>query len=227
MDLEDLRKIWQEQDLKLTEILRTDARRAAESALRRAESSTRVIAWSVLLDLLLSAVPVFWLGSFIADHVTEPGFGIPAAALDVLAIALLVAYARQYASLRALDWTGPVATIQQRLAAFRVRRARVARGILFLAPLLWALMLIVGLKGFFGVNAYAAPTHLWIVANVLFGILFLAVALWASRRYADRLRSRPFLRERLRDLGGQSLADAERFAAAAESFARDGEAARA
>ena len=223
MDLEELRKLWQEQDRKLEEILRADARRAAESALRRTEASTRVITRVVLLDLLLSAIPVFWLGSFIADHIAELAFWIPAAVLDGLAIALLAAYARQYASLRALDWTGPVAAIQERLAHVRVRRARVARGILFLSPLLWSLMLIVGLKGFFGINVYAAPMHWWIVANVLFGVVFLAAALWAFRRYSDRLRKHPFLRGLLRDLSGRNLAEAEEFAAAAASFARTGD----
>jgi hypothetical protein len=113
--------------------------------------------------------------------------------------------------------------IQERLGAFRVRRARVARWILFLSPLLWALMLIVGLKGFFGVDVYAAPTHGFIVANVFFGVVFLAAALWVSRRYSDRLRGHPFLGRLLRDLAGRNLAEAEKFAAAAAGFARAGD----
>jgi len=218
MDLEDLRRIWQEQDRKLSAILRADARRAAESTLRRAETSSRGIAWAVLLDLVLSAIPVIWLGSFIADHLAEPAFAIPAAVLDVLAIALLAAYARQYASLKTLDWTGPVAAIQRRLADVRVRRVRLIRWILFLAPLLWALMLVVGLKGFFGIDAYAGFGVRFIAANVLFGLVFLGAAVWLSRRYADRLGAHPFLRERLRDLAGRNLAEAERLAAAAAAF---------
>ena len=87
MDLEDLRRIWQEQDGKLSEILRSNARRAAESALRRAETSTRGIAWTVLLDLALSAIPVIWLGSFVADHLrAEPCQRLaeqPGAATDI------------------------------------------------------------------------------------------------------------------------------------------------
>jgi hypothetical protein len=221
MEIEELRRVWQEQDRRLSKILHAEV--AAQSALRRAEISTRGIAWSVFLDLVLSVVPVIWLGSFVADHVAEPAFGIPAAALDVLAILLLAAYVRQYVSLKTLDWTGPVAAIQQRLAGFRLRRVRTARWILFLSPLLWALMLIVGLKAFFGVDAYATPTHLWIVANLLFGAAFLAVAWWISRRFADRVRAHPFLRERLRDLAGRNLAEAERYAAAAAGFARTDE----
>ena len=221
MELEDLRQIWQEQDRKLTEILRADARRAAESALRRAETSTRGVAWRVLLDLILSAVPVAWLGAFVADHAGQPAFAIPAAALDVLAIALLASYARQYALLRTMDWTGPVAAIQKPLADLRLRRARVARGILLLSPLLWALMLIVGLKALFGIDAYAAPLYGFVAANVLFGFAFLAAAWWVSRRYGDSFRAHPFLRERLRDLAGRNLAEAERLAAVAESFGRN------
>jgi len=220
MDVEELRQLWQAQNRRLDEVLRADARRRAESALGRAKTSARRVGWGVLLDLVFAVVPVVWLGSFIADHIAEPAFAIPAAVLDLLAIALLSAYVRQYASLRTLDWTAPVAAIQATLADFRIRRARVARGILFLAPLLWTLMLIVGLKAFLGVDAWAAPTHRFIAANVLFGLVFLAAALWISRRYADRLRNHPFLRERLRDLAGRNLAEAEEYAAEAGGFAR-------
>ena len=82
-------------------------------------------------------------------------------------------------------------------------------------------MFVVGLKGFLGVDAYAGFGLRFIGANVLFGLVFLGVAVWVSRRYADRLRAHPFLRERLRDLAGRNLAEAERLAAAAEGFQRD------
>ena len=220
MDVESLRQMWQEQDRKLDEILRANARAGAGPALARAEAAARRERRGILLELVLAAVPVLWLGSFVADRIAEPRFWIPAAALDVLAILTLAAHARAYAAARSIDWTAPVAAIQSRLSALRVRRARVTRWIFLLGPLLWAPMLVVALRGFLGVDAYASFGGGFIAANVLFGAVFLAAGLWISRRYAGRLRTHPLLTKMLRDLAGRNLAEAEEFAAAAGGFAR-------
>lgn len=222
MDVEALQQLWQQQDRRLDELMRANARRLAESALVRAKASTRRVGWGVLLNLFFAVVPVAWLGSFIADRIGEPRFWIPAATLDVFAILSLAGYARQYAALQSVDWSAPVAAIQERLAAVRVRRSRTVRWIFLLGPLLWAPMLVVALRGFLGVDAWTSLGGAFIAANVLFGMAFLAVGLWISRRYADRFRAHPFLRERLRDLGGWNLAEAEEDAAAAGRFALEG-----
>jgi hypothetical protein len=46
---------------------------------------------------------------------------------------------------------------------------------------------------------------------VLLGIVVIPVAMWISRRYADRLEESPFLQQLMRDIAGRNLAAATEF----------------
>jgi len=227
MDLEELRERWQEQDRKLDELRRAGARAVRGAAAGRAETAARRAGRGIVFELVLSLVPIFWLGSFAADHVRSPRFFFPAAALDVFAIATVVRLARQRAALSALDWAGPVVDIQKRLATVRLGRARLTLWTLAVAPLLWPPLLIVALEGFLGVDAWAAFGAPFIAANFLFGAAVLGAAVWGARRYAGALEGPGFGRRVLAVLGGGSLAASEAALAEIERYAREDGAAAA
>jgi hypothetical protein len=224
MELEDLRRLWQELDRKLDASLRLDERILAEAVVSRAQAASRRSGRGILVEIVLGAIPVLWLGSFLADHIREPRFWIAAAVLDVFAVASLASLLRQQALLRGIDWSGPVAGIQRAIAEIRVRRVRVTKWTLMLAPLVWTPMLVVALRGFLGVDVYHAfeGAGLFLAANLLFGLAFLAAAVWASRRFSERLHRVPFVRRLLRDLGGRSLGEAEGVVASIHRFAEPG-----
>lgn len=218
MELDELKRLWQEQNDRLEASLRWNSRLLNESVLGAARVSSRRAGRGILIELLLGAVPVIWLGSFLADHIREPRFWIPAAALDVAAIAALAALVRQQVALGAIDWSGPVAEIQRRLAEVRIARTRAVRWTLWLSPLLWVPLLVVGARGLLGVDVYATLDTAWLVGNLVFGLAFLGGAIWASRRFADLPQRHPFVRQLLRDLGGRSLAEAERVLESIDRF---------
>ena len=87
-------------------------------------------------------------------------------------------------------------------------------------------LFIVGMKAVFNVDVYSSFSIAWLIANLLFGLLVLLAGLWASRRFADRLRNGPFAGRLLRDLGGQNLAAARGFLKSLAEFADSGEAGR-
>jgi hypothetical protein len=220
MEIEDLKRRWQEMDEKIEASLRLNERVLAEAVLARARKSSRWTGRGILVEIVLGAIPVLWLGSFLADHIGEPRFWLPALLLDVFALASFGALLRQQVLLRTIDWSGPVAAIQRTLAEVRVRRVRATKWTLMVAPLLWTPMLVVGLRGFLGVDAYVSfdGAGLFLAANLLFGLAFLGAAVWASRRFSERLQRAPFAARILRDLGGRSLGEAERVVASIDQF---------
>lgn len=82
---------------------------------------------------------------------------------------------------------------------------------LVVAPLAWIPLLIVALKGFFGVDTYAVFSFPWLSANVVFGLVVVLVAVWASRRYADRVTNSSVLRWLMDNLAGRDLRTATAF----------------
>jgi hypothetical protein len=222
MELEDLKRRWEEQDRKLDAGLRLNRRLLEQSVLTKAETSLRRLTRLLWLELLLDLVPVVWLGSFLADHIGQPRFWIPAAALDVFAIGSVAALAREAFGARSVDWGAPVVEIQQQVEAARIRRIRATQWTLALAPLLWTPLLVVALQGFWGVDAYAALGGVFLAANVLFGLAVLGLAVWASRRWAGRGGEASSVARRFaRVLAGRSLADAQAFLGSLGRFAAD------
>lgn len=209
MELDELKQIWEKQDAKLSDSLRISRQLLAASGLGRTESALGRLSRLLVAGLVVDSLAVLWIGSFLAEHVAEPRFFIPGAAIHLGAIALLVTGARQLVTLKRIDFGGPVVAIQQRLEALRVERLRAVKWTFLFAPLGWAPLLVVGLKGLFGIDAYAIFDAPWLIANALLGVLVLAAAIFVSRRYADRMGASPFVRGLMRDLAGHNLAAAQ------------------
>jgi serine/threonine-protein kinase len=205
MNLDDMKQRWEEQDRKLDAVLRLNARLAQASTLSRAETAMRRLSRLLKIEVLLNFGLVLWLGSFLGDHWTEVRFLPPALVLDLGAIALLAAGIHQLIALGNVDYDEPVVTIQKRLGSLRAQRLRATMLTLLVSPLLWIPLLIVGLKGLLGLDAYAIFDHDWLLANVLFGVAVIPVAVWLARRYADRMERSPLVQRLLRDLAGHNL----------------------
>ena len=218
MHLDNLQRLWEEQNRKLDTSLRLNTRILNQSVLRKAEAATRRLSWLLMIELPLDALLLFGLGSFIAQHVTDMRFLLPALALHLYVIVLVSSSVRQVIALRGIDYSAPILEIQKRLGALQVERTRVAKWVFLSAPLVWTPLLIVSLKGLLGVDPYAIFSGAWLAANLLFGLAVIALAVWISRRYADRMERSPWIQRLMRDLAGDNLNAALGFVGSLERF---------
>mgnify|MGYP001252741220 CR=1 FL=1 len=221
MELDDLKRQWEDQDRKLDVRLRLNARRLNDSVLARADTATRGLSRLLWLELVMNAAAALLTGSFLADHISEARFVIPAAGLHLGVIALIVASIHQLVAIGKLDYAAPVVGIQKRLESLRVERIRATKWTLLCSPLLWPPLLIVALKGLFGVDAYATCGAAFLIANLLFGVLVIVLAVWTSRRYATRMGRSPLVQGLMRDLAGDSLNAAAGFLSSISRFEED------
>lgn len=205
MEIDDLKRSWEDQNRKLDAILRLNTNVLRESALSKASTATTRLSWLLMAEILLDLVLCVWLGSFNADHITEPRFLIPGIVLHLFAIGALILGVHQWLALKRIDYGAPVLAIQKRLGELRVQRVRATKLILLSAPLLWTPLLIVTLKGLLGVSAYAIFTSTWLATNVAFGVAVIPLAVWISRRYGDRMERSPLVQRLMRDLAGYNL----------------------
>jgi hypothetical protein len=217
MELDDLKKRWEEQDRKLDASIRLDTALLRASVLGKTGTALRLLVASLVIDLAIA----LWLGSFVADHVAQTRFLVPGAALLVGVIALAILSVRQIEALSQVDYDAPIVTIQKRLESLRVERIRSVKWTLLLAPLAWTPLLIVAQKALVGVDAYAIFDTAWLAGNVVFGLLVIAVAVWVSRRYEDRMERSPLVRSLMRDLAGYNLNAAAAFLGSLSEFEKE------
>jgi hypothetical protein len=221
VELDELKVRWQEQGQRLDAAVRLSERLLQEVVLGKAETALRRLSRLWWVGLLLNAGATLLVGSFAFDHRAEPRFSVPAAALQLGIIALIIGGVRQLAALARIDYGAPVVEIQRRLESLRAERIRTVKWTLLLAPLAWVPLAVVGMKGLFGVDLYAAFGMPWLAANVLVGVLVIVAGVWASRHYADRAGRWPLAQRLLRDLGGQNLAAAQSFLGSLAQLAAD------
>jgi hypothetical protein len=208
MEMEELKGLWARSEDRLEASMRLNTLLLQQTNLQRAAASLRCLSLGGLVELAVNLVAVVLLGSFAADHVREPRFLVPAIALGIYAVALLAARVRQIVDIWTVDYDEPVVALQKKLEELRVRRIRTTLWTLLFAPLMWVPLLIVALRGFFGVDFYAVADAGWLVANGLLGVAAIPLATFAARRYGPRLARFGLIRTLADDIAGRSLARA-------------------
>lgn len=221
MELDDLQRAWQAQDRKLDTELRLNAETLRASTLNRAETALKRLTWLLAVELTVLVPATVLLGVFAVAHRTEARFLVLAAGLLVGAIALIVSAVRQLDGISRLDYGQPIVGVQKEVEALRIERIRTTKWALLLGPLVWVPVLIVLVRGLFGVDLFATELRLWIVTNVVFGLCVVCVGLWVAHRYAERMIGSSLVQRLMRTLAGRNLEQATAFLHELERAERD------
>jgi hypothetical protein len=204
MELDELRTKWAEYDRKLDVSIRLNRQLLRETYTRRARFALWRLAAMLAAGALFMLAIIVSLGRFIALNWGTPKLTVPAIVLDIAAIASLVALNAQIGLALNIDYSQPIAVIQRRLETLRSFRIRYVQVILLTSALLWMPIFIVLTMGIFPMS--------WILANVAFGLVVLAVGVWLVRRFGSRF---------LPDLAGYNLKAAAGFLATLAQFEKD------
>jgi hypothetical protein len=173
---------------------------------------------SLVVEAIFNVAAVILLGSFIGDNIEAPRFAVPAALLDLFAIALSIALIRQIVIARQIDYTKPIAAIQRNLENLRVLRIRYTQVLLVFAVLAWPPLCIVLFKTLFGLDAWVVFGSAYLWTNVLLGIAVIPLAIWASKRFGKGLSRSSIMRYLVRTISGRSLNEATGFLATLSEF---------
>jgi hypothetical protein len=218
VEMDDLRKTWAEYDRKLDTNIRLSRQLLRATKLNRVRSPMRRLAFFLGLESIIQFAVVAALGNFIYQHIATMRFALPAAALDVGAMALLSSMIRQLTLVLQIDYDKPIAIIQKQLGDLRVLGIRCIQGIFLVATLAWTPLLIVTLKGFLGLDAYRLFGVPYLVANLLVGLAIIPLGIWLSKKFSDRMGRSPFIQRLMKDLAGYNLNAAAGFLASLSEF---------
>jgi len=221
MELDDMKQHLERLDGTLDATLRLNRSVLDQRILDKVDKALRRLGWALGIELALGVVTVLLTGSFVADRVREPRFLVPGLVLHLFAIAQIAMLVRHTVVTRRIDFGAPIVEIQRRIETLRVSMIRTTLWTFLLAPLLWTPLLIVGLEGLFGVDAYAVLGAPYLAANLAVGLALIAIGLLVSRLFADRLSGSPVVRRLMGDLAGTNLAAAQGFLASLSRFEKD------
>jgi hypothetical protein len=213
IELDELKEKWAEHDRKLEVNIRLSRQLLIATKMNRARSAMQRLAVFLALESAITLVVIAALGSYIGDHIAMVRFVIPAVALDLFEIATLIVLIRQIGLALHIDYAKPIAVVQKQLESLRTLSIRYVQWTFLAAPLLWTPLLIVALKTFWGVDAYNTLGSTFLLANLLFGLAFILLVLWVSKKFSDRMNRSSWMHRLMNNLAGQNLNAARDFLA--------------
>ena len=218
MELDELKLKWAEHDHELEVNIRLTRHLLSATKLNRARSALQRLAAFLALESVIALAVIVVLGSFIGDHIVMVRFAAPAAALDLFEIATLIVLIQQIRLALYIDYSKPVAAIQKQLEFLRMLHIRHFQWTLLLAPLLWTPLLSVALEGFLRVDAYKTLGAAYLLANLLFGLAIIPLAIWLSKKFGDRTDRSPKIQWLMKEIAGYNLNAASDFLATLSEF---------
>lgn len=222
MDIEELKELWGESNRRLEASTRLNTQLLAHANLDKAGTSLNRLARGIWFEVLLNFVALIALGAFAADHLREPRFFAPALALGAYALALLAAGVRQIVAIERIDYDAPVVAIQAQLERLRLARVRASIWTLLFAPLMWVPLLIVAARGLFGVDVYSAAAPGWLIANALFGLAVIPLAIAIARRFGGTIEGSAVVQRLAGTISGRNLTAALEAVDALRRFEAEG-----
>jgi hypothetical protein len=220
-ELDELKAKWEAHDQQLEKSLRLNRELLSATKLKRAESELRWLTIYSGLEAGMWLVIVVALGNFVAGHIHMRGLAWSGIAVDVMSIGMLIALIRRMIGTLHIDYSHSIAAIQKQVEAVRMLRIRTTQWAVLCGTLLWVPWLAVVSQAFLGVDIYRSVDAAWLISNVLFGLALFPAAIWASRKYADRIQRSPFIQRLMNDLAGRNLTVARGFLATLSEFEKE------
>jgi len=201
-DLDEMKQVWAEHDRKLDESIRLNRQLLSRESLNGARSELQRL--TVLLGMEAAGwfVIVVLLGNFIYQNIGTLRFALPGVAVDLFAIGMFGAMLRLIVEVQRIDYSGPIAAIQKQLGVLRVLRIRTLQWALLAGTVVWAPFAIVIFRVLFGLDSY---NFAWLVANLVFGLSLIPLAIWVSKTFSGRMDRSPFIQRLMNDIAGHNL----------------------
>ena len=210
MELDELKTAWQTLDQRVQAGMALNLEMLKELKLDKTRSALKRLAWVVRIELASGVLATLVIGGFLANHIRDVRFTIPALILQSVIVFTIATAARQLTMIGHIDYAAPVVAIQRAVTTLRASRVRTTKWLLLFAPLLWTPLAIVGARGLWGLDLYEGGGG-WLPGSLGVGVAVILLIIWIARRYADLLGHSRFLKRLSNDIAGRSLIAATSF----------------
>jgi hypothetical protein len=207
ISLEELRHEWSDRSRRLDERLRVSAQLLRDDWIERQRGRVRKVGPFGRFNFAVYIAALALLGHFLGTHANQPALFVTALIMGIWVIATGIAHMRQQQAVRNLDFGLPILELQARIESLRIARIRSFNLALLTGQIVWWIPLVVVVAGAFGANLYLSPRfRIFAAWNLAFGIAFIPLAIWLSRRYGERLSRSSIGRHIADSISGRDLA---------------------
>ncbi len=205
MQLDDLKEAWAAHGALLERSLAIDERLLREVMLRRVRLALAPYVLWRALEVALCIAALFVVMPVLAAHVAEPRYVVVAGALVVFTVGITAQSAFLIVNGLQLDYGGPVTAIQRDVERLRLVEYRALKWAVLGGVVVWLPAALVLFEALTGVDALARVDLPWLVANLTFGLVVLALGQVLSRKHVERPDLEPWARRLVEVVSGRAL----------------------
>ncbi len=221
MQLDDLKEAWAAHGTLLERSLAIDERLLREVMLRKVRFALAPYVLWRALEVALGIAALLVVMPILAAHVTEPRYVVVAGALAVFTVGITALSAYLLVNGLQLDYGGPVTAIQRDVERIRLVEYRALKWAVLGGVLVWLPAVLILFEAVSGVDALARVDLPWLFANLLFGLVVLALGQVLSRKHVERPDLAPWARRLVDAVSNQALRSAAGHLAELSRFERE------
>ena len=222
--LDDLRTEWMARDRQMEANLHMNTLLLRETLLEKHGANLKRTGGGNVFQILFTIPFLVFFGWFIARHIDQPIFLLPAVLLQVWTIVMLALSIHQRGQLRDLDYSRPVLALQAQVEQIKIARLSTFKWSFLTGQIVWWIPFVLVLfEGLLGVNLYTVSAFMpkFIAWNIAIGIAFIPFALWASKQLVGRLGTSPKFQRFTDGIAGSDVVVAREFLAKLARFEQE------
>ena len=221
MELDDLKQVWADHGAALERSLVINERLLRETMLRKVRFALGPwLVWRAL-GVMLGVAAVVLIMRLVVAHLDEPRYLVVAGVLAVYAAGLTALAAYVLVCGAKLDYDGAVTAIQRDVEHLKLVEYRATMWAVLGGVLVWLPAALVVLELVTSVDLIARVDLAWLVSNLGFGVVVIALGMAWSKRNVGRAGLGPRARRIVEAMSGRSLRIATSQLAELARFQRD------
>jgi hypothetical protein len=221
MQLDDLKNSWAAHGAVLERSLVINERLLRELFVRKLRFALAPFVLWRALEVALWIAALGLVVPVLLAHFREPRYLVVAGGLALYVLVITILSAQILVGVLRLDYHGPVAAIQRDVEQLKLAEYRAFKWALLGGVPAWWPAVIVLLEALSGVDLLTRVGDAFLLANLGFGFLVLALGQWLSKRYVEQSKLAPFARRTVDALSGRSLRIATNHLAELALFSRE------
>lgn len=185
MELEEIKKLWSEQDKSLDNVMAINTQLLKHTSVNSMKSLLKPFTRYNVFEFISNGIFAIILIGFLVDHYNALRFALPALILLGVSIYTLIQNVIVLKQIQTVDYTTPITTIQKKIASLKLYTIRQANLLYVLIPVFYACFAIVAAEGLLRLDIFIFPTE-QLIYQLLGSCLIAPIVVWFLKKFPDK-----------------------------------------
>jgi hypothetical protein len=210
MELSELKTVWQAYNSRLEKSLKLNFRCLEMLQAQKIKSKLSLLLWQRIVEAVLDILLLFWLAGFLVKNITQWPYAFFSLALILFYLVTLINCLRQIITIKHLDYSDDLITIQSSLVLLQTHLVNYLRLIFLIVPF-WLAFPVIFFKAFLHFDILSKLHGDWWAGQIIFSVLLLPGCIWLYMQLSYKNIHKPWVNFVIQKTSGAGITRAFQF----------------